>query len=765
VIENKQLSDYHASEVEKARATRAFFCATTQPASIIMNPRQRPSPILLRLLAAAPMLLSPLSARAGDEQKPPAEAPVQQVEIKGAAATYDARRNDTATKIVVTQEEILKNGDTTIAEVLKRLPGITIGGVQGRGGDIRMRGLGSGYTQIMLNGEPAPPGFSLDALSPDMIERIEVMRAATAEYSTQAIAGGINIVLKKAIVTAQRELKLGLQDDNGHVGTNTNFQLSDRHGALSYAVGGGITYGKFDRPSEVVTTGYAPDGSQNLLRRAAEQSRGLFEALNLSPRVNINLGPNDIVTSQSFVNVNRFHADNSEQVATVQGPAPRYTGTRIHVDSDFEMLRSDLTWTRKLAGGAKLELKGGVNYNHRQSEAPSSQYYPGDVLALSRLITSASTDQGWSSTGKYSTPLFEGHALAAGWDAGYSARDEDRIQRESSTVGAPAANLDQRYNADVKRLALYAQDEWTLSPQWSMYFGLRWEGIDTTSEGNDYAPVRNKSSVFSPLFQTLWKLPGSKADQLRLGLTRTYKAPGVNSLIPRRFASNNNSATSPDQTGNPLLKPELAWGLDLAFEHCLAGGGLLTASTFVRRIEDITHQQVALINGLYVSRPVNDGIANTRGIELEAKLPLRAMAPGMPAVDLRANVSRNWSDLTSVPGPNNRLDQQTPVSGTVGADWKLDSVPLTVGGSFSFQSGGPVRISLQQSAYTIPKRSLDLYGLWKFTPKNQLRVALANALHQDNYSESSYADAGGTLRDGTITPTTAVVRALMEMKF
>ncbi|KQV90873.1 hypothetical protein ASD15_02065 [Massilia sp. Root351] len=720
---------------------------------------------MLRLLAAVPVLISSAQAYAADEPVQPAKQPIQKVEIKGAAETYDARRNDTATKIVVTQEEILKNGDTTIGEVLKRLPGITVGGVQGRGGDIRMRGLGSGYTQIMLNGEPAPPGFSLDSLSPDMIERIEVMRAATAEFSTQAIAGGINIVLKKAIVTAQREVKVGLQDDNGKLGTNTNFQLSDRKGAISYAVGGGVTYGKFNRPAEIVTTGYTPAGEQHLLRRTEQTSQGTFQALNLSPRVNVNLGPNDIVTSQSFVNVNRFRGDTDERVNTLQGKLPRYSATSVNIDSDVALLRTDLTWTRKLAAGAKLEVKGGANYNKRSTEAPTLQYFANNVLAVDRLVTSDSTDKGFTTTGKYSTPLFEGHALATGWDAGYSKRDEDRIQRESSPIGAPVSDLDQVYNAEVQRLALYAQDEWTITDRWSVYFGLRWEGIETTSEGNDYAPVSNKSSVWSPLFQTLWKIPGSKADQVRLGISRTYKAPGVNSLIPRRFAANNNTATSPDQTGNPLLKPELAWGLDLAFEHYLPGGGLMTASTFVRRIKDITRQQVALVDGLYVSRPMNAGTANTRGIELEAKLPLRSMYPTAPAIEMRANLSRNWSDLDSVPGPNNRLDQQTPVSGTVGADWKLDSLPLTLGGSFSFQSGGPVRISEKQYAYSIPKRSLDLYGLWKFTPKTQLRVAVANALHQDNYSESTFVEPTGTLRDGTLTPTTAVVRALLEMKF
>jgi outer membrane receptor for Fe3+-dicitrate len=56
---------------------------------------------------------------------------VQKVEIKGSAAKYDARRDDTASKTVVSAEEIQKYGDTSVNDVLKRLPGITVGGAAG----------------------------------------------------------------------------------------------------------------------------------------------------------------------------------------------------------------------------------------------------------------------------------------------------------------------------------------------------------------------------------------------------------------------------------------------------------------------------------------------------------------------------------------------------------------------------------------------------------------------------------------------------------
>ena len=65
----------------------------------------------------------------------------------------EERRQSTAAKIVIGREELDKQGDGTLGEVLKRLPGVTIQGAPGRGGAIRMRGLGGGYTQILLDGQ------------------------------------------------------------------------------------------------------------------------------------------------------------------------------------------------------------------------------------------------------------------------------------------------------------------------------------------------------------------------------------------------------------------------------------------------------------------------------------------------------------------------------------------------------------------------------------------------------------------------------------
>lgn len=709
------------------------------------------------------------------KQIKPAAEKIQKVEISGAKG-YDERRQDTASKIVVTQEDIVRYGDTNIADVLKRLPGVTIGGVQGRGGNIRMRGLGAGYTMIMLNGEPSPPGFSLDSISPEIIERIEVIRAGTAELSTQAIAGAINIVLKKAVQTAQREIKVGMQEDGGKFGGNLSMQLADKLGRLSYSVSGNLNSGQYVRPSANDEVGADPSAKINLIRHTDIKDWGTSTRLGLAPRLNWNLENGDTLTSQSFINFNHFSGFNSENSNTGLGEPPTYVSDLTKIDSQFSMLRSNLNWIHKLADSAKLDLKLGINFNKRSSDVDFFGYDIANTQILDRKVTADASDKGLSMSGKYTTPFVENHAIAAGWDGAYSKRSENRKQDDTIMGNSkiPPLPLDENFYADVSRLALFAQDEWNVSKNWSVYAGLRWEGLQTHSSGNTFEEVQNRSSVWSPILQTLWKLPDSKNDQVRLGLTRTYKAPDTNRLIPRRFISNNNSATSPDSMGNPNLKPELAWGLDAAFEHYLGDGGVLSASVYMRRIDDITLTTVLPIQDAnstdpakvtYMAIPINNGVANTHGMEFDAKFPLRSFMKEAPAVDFRANLSFNWSNLQAVHGPNNRLDSQTPISANLGIDYKLDKLPLTLGGNYSFQNGGPVRISVAQSAYSVPKRVLDLYALWKFDPKTSLRMSLANALQQDNIAASAYANANGTSSRTTTTPTTMSYRAMLEHKF
>jgi outer membrane receptor for ferrienterochelin and colicin len=727
------------------------------------------SPRLSVLAAALSLAFSAQAQQAPEAPKPAPADPksVQKVEVKGAAEGYDARRDDTASKIVLNHDEIVKYGDTNVMDVMKRLPGVTVTGAAGRtGGEIRMRGLGAGYTQILINGERAPAGFSLDNLAPDSVERIEVLRAASAEFSTQSIAGTINIILKRAIQTAQREVKIAYAHAANMRQPSVNLQLADKKGKMSYSVAANAQVSRNERDQVVQEETISAAGVRTLLRDTDSPGVGHSKNLNLTPRINWNLDNGDTITSQSFINAGRFKAEERTLTRTSVGAQPLYNDIDLDMDNGFEMLRTDLNWTKKLGNSQKLDMKFGGNVISMRNEQRRTAVPSLGGANLNSKINLHGNERGWTSTGKYSTPLFEGHALSVGWDGGYQERSESRTQRETGTA---ARNFDEWFEADVSRLAVYVQDEMSLSKQLSVYVGARWEGIETESVANDAAKSKTRISVLSPVLQTLYKIPNTKGDQIRFAVTRTFKAPQTSQIVARRFSSVNNSPTEPDFGGNPDLKPELALGFDASYEHYLGmQGALLSISTSMRKIEDFIRNDLreVMINGerRWVIMPSNAGEATTRGLELEAKFPLKAFFAGAPAIDFRASISRNWSSVDSVPGPNNRLAEQTPASATIAFDYKEGA--LTAGSSFSFRNGGYVRVSGTQASYQTVRRDLEAYALWKFDPKTQLRVTAGNVLAQDFEIENYVLRPGiDTARRTTVFKGHPFFRVTWEQKF
>lgn len=680
---------------------------------------------------------------------------IVRVEVAG-PGSETLRRNDTAGKLVVGRDELLQYGDSALSGVLKRLPGLSLSG-----SEVRMRGLGAGYTQILINGDPAPPGFAIDTLAPELIERIEIMRTASAEFSAQAVAGSINIVLRKGASRLQRDLKLQIEHDQ-RWNPSATLQLADRGGNYSYSVAGTLSRtGYFSEPLVTETVSGAA-GAVQARRLFHERYSADFKKASLAPRMNWTLDNGDTVSWQSLIDITRSTNAGDARETTLLGAATRSPNTDWHTGVHNDALRSDISWTHKIGEDGRLTVKAGVNANRREIDYVFHGADAHRVPWLVRAVTSSASDDSATSSGKYLTPLWQGHNFGAGWDGSYTQRRETRLQHDTTPQGAPLYTLDQDYTADVKRLAWYAQDEWEIAPRLQAYLGLRWEGLDTGTVGRDMAKVRSRSSVWSPVLQMLWKLPERERDQLRFALSRTYKAPLTRNLVPRRYTINNgNGPTNPDVEGNPKLRPELAWGVDVGYESYFAKNGVASVSAYARRISDVTVQRLYLDGATWVSSLANGGTAATHGIEFDAKLPLAALYAGAPAVDLRANASRNWSRLDSVPGPHNRLAEQTPLTANLGLDYRAGAAWST-GFNFSYLRGGPARLTSTLSSDSGATRTLDLYALWKTGAKSQLRLSIANALHQDRRSAQYYADAlGGTAR-ATVAPSTAGVRLQYE---
>ena len=700
---------------------------------------------------------------------------IQQVTISGGRADdMDERRRSVAGKQIYGREELDRNGDTSLGDVLKRLPGVTLGGRPGRGGDVRMRGMGSGYTQVLVNGERPPAGFSMESLSPDQVERVEIMRGPVAEHSTRAIAGTINIILRDGYQQRDNQLKLTDSIEQGRHAPNVSLTVPGKSGSLTYLLTGSVFENHQHDQSETYNRDTRDDGvvlkDQNVLDETRRQSRGLH----FTPRLSYKFDNGDQLNFQPFLMVNRSDSSSRSDLTQNHGlvPAaleqpPEYSLAVGNAHSESTFLRGFGNWVHKLQGAAKLDVKFGMGVGHSDSDSVRNQYDSAGALLDRFTDTATVRDRNASTGGKYSSPLGKDHTLAAGWDLEASHRVETKTSIDKD--GLPQfADSGDNLTADTRRAAVFAQDEWDISQQWSGYAGVRWEGIRTTSS-RPSGDINNTSSVLSPLLHAVYRIPGHERDQVRASLTKSYKAANVQDLIALPSLSRLNSATRPDRTGNPNLKPELATGLDVAYEHYLGRAGILSASGFIRDIDDLIRREITLQNTptgpRWVSTPGNIGHARTKGIELEAKFQLQELVAGGPALDFRSNYSRFWSSVDDIPGPNNRLDAQPKQTANVGLDYRLKQVPLTLGASLNWTPETTIQSSVEQVVYTSRKRSFDAYGLWKFNARNQIRISANNLMAEDALGSNIVTTNGLAQLANTTNQTYVVWSVKYEMKF
>ncbi len=653
----------------------------------------------------------------------------------------EQRRESTAAKIVIGREEIDKHGDATLGEVLKRLPGVTVQGAPGRGGAIRMRGLGGGYTQILLDGERVPPGFSIDQLTPEQVERIEILRAPTAETGARAIAGTINIVLREGRRGIPDDLKLTASSEHGHTSSQVNWLRNLQTEALS----GTLTLAAMDtyRPDESRTV---TESTQIDDRVREASSLGHRRAVNANARLQWKGEQGRSLVLMPFVIYSEYDNQGRMAVRTTEG-AGLSNAAVTQSGSRFTMARLNGQWSQPLSADDRLEVRFGLGqstYDYRMDQTGASTAPGPDALLRNGFETQNFTDNSHNLTGKWTRILDNGHQIVSGLEFEQVRRDEQ------GNAGALQEGGD--LQARTRRWALYSQDEFKINPRWSAHGGLRYEALLT--EGTvDGALKRNDSGVWTPLLHAVFKPDPQKRDQFRMSLTRSYKTPTLHQLVARYVPSLiENSPTQPDRTGNPDLRPELATGIDLAFERYLAQGGVLSVNLFRRNIQDVIRYTTTYNSATdrYVSAPANVGKAITQGVEFEAKFRLDQWVAGAWPIDVRANTSFFRSKVLDVPGPDNRLDQQPSMTGNFGGDYRLRSLPLTVGGNYNWNPAYDTRRTETQWAYQGAKRVLDVYGLWRFSPASALRLTLSNVTPLDYVTGSTYR-SGSTFESATST--------------
>ena len=727
--------------------------ATTAHAQAPAPAEEKPASAPSEAAKPAPGTKPPGVAPSG-QAKPETPAKVQTLEVTGTRTSTTDRRDSTAAKIVIGREEIEQYGDSNLGDVLRRLPGVTQGGRPGRGGPVRFRGLGGGFTQFLINGERIPPGFSIEDITPEQVERIEILRAPTAETGTRAIAGTINIILREALHQRRNDIRAGIQSERGRETANTAFTRNDSFsetGTYNLTVSTSVR----DQSNDAINESIYRDVASNqvaLAQRSDGQSVSKGESVFSTLRTQWRLGPGEQFSFQPFGVASNNHTTSRDVFTQSVGvTAPPYATGESKNDSQFRSGRFMTMLNKRLDPKTTYELRGGAGVFTVGVDGRRQQFDATGARTLLEETSNDIRDASWNVAGKVARSWGETHRATAGIEWEQTNRSEKPLTRINGEV--QLAEFGSELDVRVKRAAAFIQDEWDPNPQWSTSVGLRWEAIETTSDapGN---PVNNRSSVVNPLAAAVWRFDGGKRDQLRASLTQSYRPPTTQNLVARPRLNTlypvpgPNTPITADSAGNPSLQPEVANGLELAIERYLSANGVISLNVFTRQLTDVIRNVTALesvswaTSPRWVSRPQNFGKASTSGLEFDAKFQLREIIKGAPPVNLRANFSAFKSQVDGVPGPDNRLASQPDMTANLGGDYRFPGTPFSVGASYNWTPAYDSRVTEQQLERIQRKSVLDAYLLWHFSASGRLRFAVTNTDPTPTVSETIFTDGG-----------------------
>lgn len=756
-----------------ASLARALFCAVLLPAS----------------LSATAQNQAPDAGTAGEPKQ--LDTVVVQAEI-----AYRDRTDDIAPTLVYDLEYFQRFEPNTVGDMLKRVPGVGFVGSDIMEYDgVQLRGLGGGYTQVLINGKKVPGAgddrsFYVDRIPAEMVDHIEIKRSASANRSGDAMAGAINIVLRDAYEFTGSYIRVGVNRwDDGEI--NPTFGAVTSFEALGGRLLAGINVQDRYRAKTKRSDRFTDDTREEKVswEDQTEVKDGRDYSANLSYTADVgDTGRFSIdgfyvktdrdVTEVSFeeeldddetIDIRVPGRDPYDQKNYGIGAEYRFdmAGGRTAVSIDHARFENDQATTE----GEHVYVSGAENWDDTWSIPADAEW--DETVYEAESVTAKDAETGFRLT--HARPL-GGAELEFGVDYRTKKREgllvtyEWEAEEEGQT---PASLADYDLDGSVasvieeKRLDPYIM----LSGKgdaFSWEAGLRYETTkseveyleDDESEGR----VSKDYNELLPSVNLRWNL--GEADRISLSLAKTIKRPNFNELLPAlldgEFGDN-------DYIGNPELDPETANGLDLGFEHRLGRKGVVGVNFFYRDVKDLIEivntgvpseemqdtweemiedgdavdladamAQEPASSWLYTSDNVGDG--KVYGFEFDVSTPLSAI--GLDNTGIFANYSWVKSKVDDFLGERRFNDQAKSVY-NIGFIHDMPTLGASFGATYRKQGDAYARL-LGEEALIRYGGELDVFVEKRFGANVSVRLSANNLL---DASKDEFFDKFDTQQD------------------
>ncbi|MGU3576047.1 TonB-dependent receptor plug domain-containing protein [Brucellaceae bacterium C25G] len=678
--------------------------------------------------------------------------------VRGSVANaLEARAKAPNSMTVIEGEQLNQFSDLSAGDAIRRLPGVTFPGVN-RSREIKLRGIGREYTQVLIDGRPLIDGdasrnFEVDRIPAAMIERIEIIRSPLSNMASLGAAGTVNIITKRQFERKGGGISLGggYLTKNGPIG-DINGWTSGTEGNLRYFLGADYQRRRVNESSSEMSFnkgGEKPNGG------SYEDQQRKFDEYLVTGRFELDVTDNDTLIftptySRSHENRDQSTFKFEKDQATLKEQSDELRKrTRETYAGYLEWAHEFNNETRSrlfidLQKGKEETTRDGMKYDFTKTPVKAEADARENDIDLHRIAP-----------GFVLNSRFGEHSFEAGFGASLSKRDEEENRFRKGKV---EPNLGRIYGVKEDIYYGYVSDQFSLFGNDELTAGLRIEHSRTQTTDSFEDEYSVNSTQVNPSLQ--YKYTIQDGLNWRLGVARTLRRPDLRELTPS-LSDKDGTLIKPDTRGNPFLKPEKIWGVDTGLDWYLFDDrGIISANVYARHFDDKIEDYVTkdADTDRWVSTPENVGNGRLYGVELEARVPLDFL--NMENLSIFANATTMSSRLTDKRTGQKRRFNETPnVVSNIGVDYYIPDWKTTFGLNLNTtyaysqnilelnKDGGLSNVRTHFSALN----RLDLSARTDITESFSVSFSALNLLRTKDKRERTTFDKNGAVDEKTLT--------------